>query len=120
VRGRSTRIAPKRDEGCGCEATLELLAKQGGPHARSVLASHQTDVRFFTVRDWTLHLHEEEVILGGLVARGLFSKSAYARILAEHRVIRRQLRRHGRVDPEFARRHARFEDAAVARMLRRS
>jgi hypothetical protein len=118
-RGRAASKDVK-SEGCGCEATLELLAAEGGPHARAVLQSKHTDVRFFTPRDWALHMHEEEAILGRLTVQGRFSRSAYQQILDEHQVLRRALRRHGRVDPGFARRHARFEDKAVAAMLRRT
>ena len=115
ARSGGARPRGRKSEECGCEATLEVLAAHGGPHARSVLARHETDVRFFSSRDWLLHMAEEERILGVFARRGMFPRAALAKIRSDHENFRRVIAAGGRIRSDVARAHARFEDREVER-----
>jgi hypothetical protein len=98
---------------CPCEKTLELLAANGGPHAKMVLGHDLDDVFRWTPLDLERHMKEEEVILGEYVRVGLFSEKTYRRILREHARFRAQIARTGSFDREELFAHAKMEDEAV-------
>lgn len=98
---------------CPCEKTLELLAENGGKHAKMVLSHDLDDVFRWTPRDLELHMAEEEVILGWYVRAGLFPEQTYRRILREHERFRAQIARTLTFDSKELFAHAKMEDEAV-------
>lgn len=112
---RGARRGERKGDACGCEATLDMLAAHGGPHARSVLRRHDTDVRFFSDSDWLQHMAEEERILGAISRAGRFPRAALARIRREHEMFRRVIAAGGKIRADVARAHAQYEDRQVER-----
>lgn len=102
---------------CGCDVAVAVLAALGAKHAaRMHEGSAAREPARWPVRDWGMHMLEEERYFIPVVAR--MDPRAAREMIDDHEVFRYELSRYGEIrDLARMRRHSRAEDRFAERMV---